>query len=101
MKRYRSFLILPLAAVAILVWAYTLSGRQKPGSIRKQVLLQVMTASLNSGHYQPMTFNNDFSEKTYKLYLDRTDPGKKFFLASAFARANQDTGKATTTSKKK
>src|ERR1051326_7056468 len=82
MKRYRSFLILPLAAVAILVWAYTLSGRQKPGSIRKQVLLQVMTASLNSGHYQPMTFNNDFSEKTYKLYLDRTDPGKKFFLAS-------------------
>ncbi|HEY6161422.1 MAG TPA: carboxy terminal-processing peptidase [Bacteroidia bacterium] len=82
MKRYRSFLILPLAAVAILVWAYTVSGRQKSGSIRKQVLLQVMTASLNSGHYQPMNFNNDFSEKTYKLYLDRTDPGKKFFLAS-------------------
>jgi carboxyl-terminal processing protease len=83
MKRYRKFLLLPFAAMILAAWSYTTSTPEKSSSsVRKQVLLQVMTASLNSGHYQPMDFNNAFSEKTYKLYLDRTDPGKKFFLAS-------------------
>jgi carboxyl-terminal processing protease len=86
MKRYRRFLVLPLAAALMFViWSYTAStstNEKTPSNVKKQVLLQVMTASLNSGHYQPMDFNNSFSEKTYKLYLDRTDPGKKFFLAS-------------------
>src|SRR4051812_20749974 len=84
MKSYRRFLILPVAAVAVLaVWSYTGSGKkEKTGSVKNQVLLEVMTSTLNSYHFQPMTFNDDFSEKDYKLYLDRTDPGKKFFLAS-------------------
>lgn len=44
--------------------------------------MEVMTSSLNANHFQPMVFNDEFSKKVYKLYLDRTDPGKKFFLNS-------------------
>ena len=82
MKRYRIFLIFPVVAVVFLTWAYTGSTKtnKKNGSVKNQVLMEVMTSSLNANHYQPMVFNDEFSAKVYKLYLDRTDPGKKFFL---------------------
>lgn len=84
MKRYKRFLVLPVAVAAVFViWSYTsLFKKEKGGSVRNEVLLEVMTSTLNSYHFQPMDFNDDFSQKDYKLYLDRTDPGKKFFLAS-------------------
>src|SRR5436190_15503899 len=80
MKRYRIFLIFPVAAVVILIWSYTGTIKKKGGSVKNQVLMEVMTSSLNANHFQPMVFNDEFSNKVYKLYLDRTDPGKKFFL---------------------
>lgn len=55
----------------------------KPISADKEaVLLQSMMQAMAQLHYNPQVNNDDFSKKVYKLYLDRTDPGRRFLTKS-------------------
>ncbi|MEW6467463.1 MAG: carboxy terminal-processing peptidase [Bacteroidota bacterium] len=76
MKKIAGFVLMPLAALVLLL-SYTPGALKSP---RDEVTLQIMTAGLSSGHYQPLTMDDAFSEKAYKLYIERLDPGKKFLL---------------------
>src|SRR5688572_4269175 len=78
MKKFAAFIFLPTAGLIFLLSYVPFS----PPTPRDEVTLQIMTAGLNSGHYQPLEFNDDFSGKAYTLYIERLDPGKKFLYQS-------------------
>lgn len=51
-------------------------------SDKEEAIDQILMQSLNSVHYSPQTIDNDFSQKVYKLYLQRLDYNKKFLIQS-------------------
>src|SRR6476620_5919892 len=77
MKLNKKFLLLiPVAAIAAFSYSY------KVQTDKDEAIDQILMQSLNSVHYSPLTLNDDFSEKVYKLYLQRLDYNKKFLLQS-------------------
>ncbi len=51
----------------------------KPTPAEKEgVLLQSMMQVMNQLHYSPQLVNDDLSKKVYKLFLDRSDSGRRF-----------------------
>jgi len=77
------FIILPV--LVVLCFAF-----YKPfiKSDKNQVLEQVIMQALSEGHFQPQEVNDKFSEKIFKLYLDRVDFSKKFLLKEDIAKLN-------------
>lgn len=51
-------------------------------SDKEEAIDQILMQSLNSVHYSPQTIDNDFSQKVFKLYLQRLDYNKKFLIQS-------------------
>lgn len=51
-------------------------------SEKEEAIDQLLMQSLNSVHYSPQTIDNDFSQKVFKLYLQRLDYNKKFLIQS-------------------
>jgi carboxyl-terminal processing protease len=45
---------------------------------KESILLQAILAGLNAKHYAPQNLDDEFSKKTYKVYLDRLDGGRRF-----------------------
>jgi len=80
MKKIAAFIILPIAGFIFLLSYTPYSSSSK--SARDEVTLGIMTAGLSSGHFSPLKYDDDFSEKAHKLYIERLDPGKKFLLQS-------------------
>ena len=70
------FFLIPVAAIALVSYTYTVQNE------KELAIDQIIIQSLNSAHYSPQTVNNDFSEKVFKLYVQRLDYNKKFLLQS-------------------
>ena len=51
-------------------------------SDKEEAIDQLLMQSLNTVHYSPHTIDNDFSQKVFKLYLQRMDYNKKFLIQS-------------------
>jgi carboxyl-terminal processing protease len=47
-------------------------------SDKEAVILQKLVDVMNQLHYSPQSMNDDFSQKVFKLYLDRADAGRRF-----------------------
>jgi carboxyl-terminal processing protease len=77
MTKTKKLLLLIPAAIAMVSATYIVQSSDKEAAI-DQILMQ----SLKNVHYSPMEVNNDFSEKVYKLYLQRLDYNKKFLIQS-------------------
>jgi carboxyl-terminal processing protease len=67
-------LLIPVAAIAAFSYSY------KVQADKDEAIDQILMQSLNNVHYSPMTVNDEFSEKVFKLYLQRLDYNKKFLL---------------------
>lgn len=68
--------VLPLMVMALVILAsYTFCHRDT----KEQVLMQVVTQTLDMAHFNPLQINDEFSEKVYNLYLKRMDYSKRFF----------------------
>jgi carboxyl-terminal processing protease len=68
--------VLPLMVMALVILAsYTYCHRET----KEQVLMQIVTQTLNIAHFNPLQMNDDFSEKVYNLYIKRMDYSKRFF----------------------
>jgi len=68
--------VLPLMVMALVILAsYTYCHRET----KEQVLMQVVTQTLNIAHFNPLQINDEFSEKVYSLYIKRMDYSKRFF----------------------
>jgi len=68
--------LLPVAALAAFSYTY------KVQADKDEAIDQILMQSLNNVHYSPLTLNDDFSEKVFKLYMQRLDYNKKFLLQS-------------------
>ena len=55
------------------------SFRSHGEDTQSEVLLQVIVQSLNSSHYDPYEFDDDFSQRVFKQYLDNLDYARRFF----------------------
>ena len=75
MKLRNAFLITVVAASATIA---AFCPKPIPASERDAVVLKKMTEIINQLHFQPQVVNDEFSQKVYKLYLDRLDAGRRF-----------------------
>ena len=71
-KSKKLLLLIPVAAIAFV--SYTYIGQND----KEEAIDQIVMQSLNKSHYSPKEVNNDFSEKVFKLYIQRLDYNKKF-----------------------
>ncbi len=77
MTRSRKWLLLiPVAGIALVSYTFKSSVQSDKDVAIDQILMQ----SLNNVHYSPLTVNDEFGEKVFKLYLQRLDYNKKFLL---------------------
>lgn len=68
--------VLPLMLMALVILAsYTYCHRET----KEQVLMQIVTQTLNMAHFNPLQINDEFSGKVFDLYIKRMDYGKRFF----------------------
>ena len=74
MKFRNAFLITAISATALVA---ALCPKPTPAD-KEAVLMQAINSVLATYHYSPQTMTDDFSKKTFKLYLDRMDAGRRF-----------------------
>jgi carboxyl-terminal processing protease len=74
LKNKKFLLLIPVAAIAAFSFSY------KVQADKDEAIDQILMQSLNNVHYSPLAMNDDFSEKVYKLYMQRLDYNKKFLL---------------------
>ena len=72
-------LLLPFAAVALV--SYTYINRPEQNG-KEEAIDQILMQSLAQVHYSPMEVDDNFSEKVFKIYLERLDFSKKFLIQS-------------------
>ena len=73
--KYFGIAVLFVAASIIVLAAHNSSD-----DLRRDLLVKVISFAVNSGHYQPGDINDKFSEKAFKLYIERVDYAKRFLL---------------------
>ena len=74
MKFRNAFLITAISATALIA-----AFCPKPTPADKEaVLMQAINSVLTTVHYSPQAMTDEFSKKTFKLYLDRMDAGRRF-----------------------
>ena len=61
----------------------------KKADEKDKILLSVIVHSLNSGHFSPNPINDDFSKKTFELYLKALDFNKKFLIKEDIDKLKQ------------
>ena len=79
MKRNYKILI-PIVLIAAILLSFKWRNQSDPE--KKMVIVQVVGAILEQGHYQPKDLNDEFSEDIYEHYLELLDPTKRFFMQS-------------------
>lgn len=78
MKKFR--ILLPVLLAVAIILPFTGLVPQAKAPSREEVMLRILSSQLASAHYQPRAYDDAFSEQLFTLYLDRLDPGKRFFL---------------------
>ncbi|MDP1744264.1 MAG: hypothetical protein Q8L90_01730, partial [Bacteroidota bacterium] len=73
-NKKKLLLLIPVAAIALVSYTYTIQND-------KEVAIdQIVMQSLNASHYSPKEVDDSFSEKVFKLYIQRLDYNKKFLV---------------------
>src|ERR1035437_5491212 len=76
-KNKKLLLSISVALVAIFSYAFISSQTDKD-----QAIDQILMQSLKTMHFSPKEVNDDFSQKVFKLYIQRLDYNKKFLIQS-------------------
>ncbi len=71
----KNILTFSLIAIAAVLLAFTILDSNKDKAI-----LEVLSYSLNNGHYSPKEINDEFSKNVFNYYLKRNDYSKRFLL---------------------
>jgi len=66
--------VLPLVLIVFFAFTIYQSGR------KEKVLLEVLTQSLEAGHYEGYKIDDMISGRMYAKYIERLDYGKRYFL---------------------
>ena len=77
--KFRNIFLMTVVASAVTIAAFC----PKPAPADKEVaLLQSLLTALNQLHFSPQMMDDEFSKKVYKVYLDRSDAGRRFYTQS-------------------
>jgi carboxyl-terminal processing protease len=82
-KSKKLLFLFPIAAIALVSYTYIHSPVQapaSPASEKEEAIDQILMQSLKQVHYSPIEVNDDFSEKVFKVYMERLDYSKKFLI---------------------
>jgi len=75
MKIFKLKYVLPVTSIFLIIFlAFKVNNNDK-----NKLILEMLMEGLGSMHYNKAEVDNDFSEKVYKLYIDRLDYNKRFF----------------------
>ncbi|MBN2174306.1 MAG: carboxy terminal-processing peptidase [Bacteroidales bacterium] len=77
---FKKIKITGVIVLTILAGFLFMSSRSSTDELRRELLVKVITFALDNGHYNPVVLNDDFSEKAFKLYIERIDYSKRFLL---------------------
>ncbi|MGB3947371.1 MAG: PDZ domain-containing protein, partial [Bacteroidia bacterium] len=75
-KSKKLLLLLPIIGVLLVSYTYIVQNQ------KDEAIDHIIVQSLNASHYSPEAIDDKFSEKVFKLYLERLDYNKKFLLQS-------------------
>jgi carboxyl-terminal processing protease len=75
----RSFIIVGLLLGTL---AYGIFSPEQDPKEKEGLILHAVLNYLDALHFEPVTLDNDFAEKTFDAYLESTDPGKRFLIQS-------------------
>ncbi len=73
-------LIIPVSLILVLLLVCARNGSSSDDQ-RRNLLLDLVSFALQTGHYSPVSMNDDYSSKVYNLYIERIDFNKRFFIA--------------------
>ena len=76
LKSKKILFLIPAIAIALISATYIVKSE------KEQAIDQILIQNLNSLHYSPQAIDDSFSEKVFKLYLQRLDFNKKFLVKS-------------------
>lgn len=75
-KSKKLLLLLPIIGLLLVSYTYIVQNQ------KDEAIDHIIVQSLKQEHYSPEAIDNKFSEKVFKLYLERLDYNKKFLLQS-------------------
>jgi len=79
-KNYKVLLLVLLLAFA----SCSFTSKTFDDTDKDKLLIQVITYVLQSGHFDPIKLNDNFSEELFSDYIEQIDPVKRYFYKSDF-----------------
>ncbi|MFS4484139.1 carboxy terminal-processing peptidase [Hyunsoonleella sp. 2307UL5-6] len=79
-KNYKVLLLVLLLAFA----SCSFTSKTFEDTDKDKLLIQVITYVLQNWHYDPIKMNDSFSEELFNDYIERVDPGKRYFYKSDY-----------------
>jgi len=76
MKNIKLAITLPVVLVILGLVGFKIYDDNTKGKVIQKVLSEILT----SYHFQKSSINNEFSERVYKLYMERLDYSKRFLI---------------------
>ena len=74
MKRKITLYVLPIMVLGIFAFTFYSSGK------KEKVLVEILSKSLDKGHFEAYKVDRNMSERIYKLYLESLDYSKRYLL---------------------
>ncbi len=79
-KNYKVLLLVLLLAFA----SCSFTSKTFDDTDKDKLLIQVITYVLQNWHFDPIKMNDKFSEELFNDYIERVDPGKRYFYKSDY-----------------
>jgi carboxyl-terminal processing protease len=82
-------LVYVLAVLLISAASCSFTNKSFDNPDKDKLLIDLITYVLENGHYDPKTFNDEFSKQVYDNYIESLDPLKRYFLQSDIEEFNK------------
>lgn len=82
-------LVYVLAVLLISAASCSFTNKSFDNPDKDKLLVDLITYVLENGHFDPKTFNDEFSEQVYDNYIENLDPLKRYFLQSDIDEFNK------------
>ena len=85
-------LVYVLAVLLISAASCSFTNKSFDNPDKDKLLIDLITYVLENGHYDPKTFNDEFSHQVFDNYIESLDPLKRYFLQSDIEEFNKYRG---------
>lgn len=82
-------LVYVLAVLLISAASCSFTNKSFDNPDKDKLLIDLITYVLENGHFDPKTFNDEFSQQVYDNYIESLDPLKRYFLQSDIEEFNK------------